>query len=145
MQKKAELEYGQLKEFFSVYVARFMNVDRLPPESHPMACLATLEKRSKALARRGLRQAVNDCVEMLSDFDRETVDKFDAELRSLGIVTFSEVRRQYSKNYAKIVKRGRIKNDDEFYLLQNVLNDSTEKTPEERKLLEELISAYEGA
>jgi hypothetical protein len=43
------------------------------------------------------------------------------------------------------MKRGQIRNETEFYLLRNVLDDPTEKTPEEREFLEKLISDYEGA
>ena len=43
------------------------------------------------------------------------------------------------------MKRGQIKNETEYYLVRNVLYDPTEKAPEERKLLEELISDYEAA
>jgi hypothetical protein len=55
------------------------------------------------------------------------------------------LRRRYSKGYAKIVKRARIKNETEYYLVRNVLDDPTEKTPEERELLEKMLSGYEAA
>ena len=69
----------------------------------------------------------------------------DSELRSRGLITLAELRRRYSKDYKKIITRGRIKNETEYYLLRNVLDDPTEKTPEEREMLEKLISDYEGA
>jgi hypothetical protein len=78
-------------------------------------------------------------------FDREEVEKFDSQLRSRGIVTLSELRRRYSKSYAKIMKRGRIKNETEYHLIRNVLHDPTEKTAEEREFLAKLISDYETA
>ena len=97
------------------------------------------------MALNGLRQAINDCMEMSLHFDHAEVEKLDSQLRSSGIITLSELRRRYSKSYAKIMKRGQIKNETEYYLVRNVLYDPTEKAPEERKLLEELISDYEAA
>ena len=78
-------------------------------------------------------------------FNHAEVESLDSELRKRGVVTLSELRRRYSKSYAKIIKRGQLKNETEYYLLRNVLFDPTEKTPDERKLLEKLISDYEGA
>jgi hypothetical protein len=144
MQKDAKLEYERMKDFFSFYVERYFNLAGLPPEKRPIAVLEVLEKRSMKLAFNGLRQAVNDCMEMSSHLSREEVENLDSLLRGRGIVTLSEMRRRYSKDYAKIMKRERIKNETEYYLLRNVLNDPTEKTPEERGLLEKLISDYEA-
>ena len=67
------------------------------------------------MAFNGLRQAINDCVEMSLHFDHAEVEKLDSQLRSRGIVTLSELRRRYSKSYAKIMKRGQIKSDTEYY------------------------------
>ena len=120
-------------------------VEGLPPEKQPIASLEALEQKSKKMALNGLRQAINDCVEMSSRFDPAEVQKLDSQLRSHGTVTLSELRRRYSKGYAKIVKRARIKNETEYYLVRNVLDDPTEKTPEERELLEKMLSGYEAA
>ena len=144
MQDESELKYAKMKDFLSYYAERYLKAEGLPPDKQPIASLEALEKKSMKMALNGLRQAINDCVEMSLYFDHEEVEKLDSQLRSHGIVTLSELRRRYSKSYAKIVKRGQIKNENEYYLVRNVLHDSTEKSPEERKLLEELISDYEA-
>ena len=145
MQEEAESEYARMKDFLSFFAERYLKADGLSPDQQPVASLEALEKKSMKMASSGLRQAINDCVEMSSHFDHGQVRKLDSQLRSRGIVTLSELRRRYSKDYAKIMKRGRIKNETEYYLVRNVLYDPTEKAPEERKLLEELISDYEAA
>ena len=116
----------------------------LPPEARPIAVLERLEKMGMTVAGRGLRQAINDCVEESLHFDPKEVERLDSELRERGIVTLSELRRRYSKAYARIKKQGRIKNDSEYYLIRNVLDDPTEKTAEERALLAKLAFDYEG-
>jgi hypothetical protein len=104
----------------------------------------SVREKGQEYCRPGLRQAINDCVERSLHFDHAEVESLDIELRKRGVVTLSELRRRYSKSYAKIMKRGRIKNDTEYYLLRNVLFDPTEKTSDECKSLEKLISDYEG-
>ena len=133
-----------MKAFLAFYADRFFNLETLPPDKRPIACLEISEKMGAKTALRGLRMAINDCVERSSRFDRLQVEKLDSELRKLGIVTLSELRRRFSKDYTKIKKRGQIKNDAEYYLVRNVLDDPTEKTAEERRLLEEMINGYEG-
>jgi len=146
MQETTDSEYAEMKAFLAFYVERYhLNLETLPPEKWPIASLEALEKKGMKAALKGLRQAINDCVERSFHFDRAEVERLDSDLRRRGIVTLSELRRRYSKSYAKIMKRGQIKNETEYYLVRNVLYDPTEKAPEERKLLEDLISDYEGA
>jgi hypothetical protein len=137
-------EYERMKAFLSFYSDRYFDLASLPPDKTPIACLETLEKMSRKLAVTGLRQAVNDCVERSQRFGHAEVASLDAELSVQGIVTLSELRRRYSRGYAKIMKRGRINNDGEYYLLRNVLDDPTEKAPDERDQLQKLLSAYAG-
>jgi hypothetical protein len=144
MQKAADSEYATMKAFLSFYTERYSNLENLPPEKRPIACLEILEKMGMKTAMRGLRQAINDCVEESFHFDPKEVEKLDSELRARGIVTLSELRRRYSKAYAKIKKRGQIKNENEYYLIRNVFGDLTEKSPEEWQLLEKMINEYEG-
>ncbi len=144
MRQEPDREYVEMKAFLSLYADRYLNVEGLPPEKRPIANLEALEKKSMKTASNGLRQAINDCVEVSFHLDHKEVAKLDDQLRSRGIVTLSELRRRYSKRYAKIVKQGQIKNDTEYYLIRNVLDDPTTKTAEERELLEKLIANYEG-
>ena len=145
MQDIDRVEYARMKDFLSFYSERYVNKEVVPPEHRPIAMLEAFEKKSLKKAFQGLRMAINDIVEKSFHFDPAKVEKLDSELRSRGMITLSELRRRYSKDYAKIMKRGQIKNETEYYLLRNVLDDPNEKTPEERELLEKLISDYEGA
>ena len=144
MRKEPELEYAKMKEFLSFFTARYLKVEGLPAEKQPIASLEALEKKSLKMALNGLRQAINDCVEMSSRFDHAEVEKLDSQLRSRGIVTLSELRRRFSKKYAKVVERRQIKDETEYYLVRNILDDPTEKSPEEFELLERMLSEYEA-
>ena len=144
MQQESNREYAELKKFLAYFADHFFNVDSLPLERRPIATLEALEKKSMKTAFDGLRQAINDCIEMSFRLDREDVAKLDRQLRTLGIVTLSELRRRYSKKYAGIIERGQIRNDSEYHLIRNVLGDPSTKAVEERELLENLIANYEG-
>jgi hypothetical protein len=143
MKKNAIPDYATMKAFLAFYTERYANLERLPPEAWPIACLERLEGMGKTMAVKGLRLAINDYLDQSLIFDHKEVERLDSELRARGIVTLSELRRHHSKAYARIMKRGRIKNDTEFYLVRNVLDDPAEKTAEERALLEKLVFGYE--
>ena len=92
----------------------------------------------------GLRQAVNDHLEALSDLNPESVAKLDGILRSYGIITLSEMRRRRWGAYKRILKRKTIKSDTEFYLIQGILSDlESGISSEERELLDRLVGNYE--
>jgi hypothetical protein len=145
MPRQPKIEYAQLRKFFEFYVARYSNVSGLPPEAHPVARLALLEGKSKSIARVGLRQAINDCIEESIRLDPADVRKLDIDLQALGIVTLSEVRRQYDARFARIRDRGEIRNETEYYLVRNILLDRAEKTPEEQSLLTKMIDDFESS
>jgi hypothetical protein len=62
------------------------DLERLPPDKRPIACLETLGKMSRKMAVAGLRQAINDCVEMSLRFSHAEVAAIDAELSARGII-----------------------------------------------------------
>lgn len=97
--------YEKLKIFMGLYVDWFFpEVGK--PENHPSILVANLEKESMANARRGVQMAINDIVENSSGWTAEQVAEADARFAAQGTVTLSEIRRRYSKKYAKILKRG---------------------------------------
>jgi hypothetical protein len=130
MPDQAEPDDAQLKEFLSFVALKYRATDRMFPDAQTMA-------------GDGLREAVSDCMDMLRHLTPTEVAKLDSELRLNGIPSLSELRRRYSRDYARAIKRGRIEDESEYYLLRNVLFDPGEKTADEREWLERLISGYE--
>ena len=74
MQNESELEYAKIKDFLSFFAERYLKAEGLPPDKQPIASLETLEKKSMRMAFNGLRQAINDCVEMSLHFDHAEVE-----------------------------------------------------------------------
>jgi hypothetical protein len=130
MQDQADIDDTRLKDFLSFFAAKYRPAEKL------------LSDR-QASTSDGLREAVSDCMDMSLQFTPMEVAKFDSELRLNDIPSLSELRRRYSRAYARVIKRGRIEDETEYYLLRNVLFDPGEKAEGEREQLEKLIADYE--
>jgi len=68
----------------------------------------------------------------------------DFELSKNKVMTLSEVRRKFSKQYQSILKRKKIKNDTEYYLVRGILADGAAGFQEERRLLATMLAEFEG-
>jgi hypothetical protein len=136
-------EYDELRKFFSFYSSRYLPIDKLPPELRPMARLEVLEKRSRRMAREGLRQAINDVIEESRHLDPTVVRTMDVELAAQGLITLSELRRRFSREYARILRRKSISNETEYYLIRGVVDALVSEIPE-RELLYIMIKDYEA-
>jgi hypothetical protein len=102
------------------------------------------ELRAPKTALKGWRMAVNDCIEMSSDWSVNRVISMDAALRNHGIVTLSEMRRRYSRRWAAILRRGRIRGEVEYYLAAALVADTASSlSAKERADLQVLVSDFE--
>jgi hypothetical protein len=141
-EKEAELaELGRFIDWFSSHIKGIP--ERAPHHTHQ--ALQKIEARfgrSKALA--GFRQAVNDVIEMTAHQPPEWVAEFDSACQRAGVLSLSQVRARYWSKYAAVLKRGRIRNDTEFFLVMGLLNDlSSPLTASERASLESMVASYE--
>ena len=63
-----------------------------------------------------------------------------------GVITFSEVSRRYGRTYQRILKRGKIADETECYLVAGVLSDLTAAvSATERAVLQGLYEEFESA
>jgi hypothetical protein len=144
MSPERESEFDALLAYISFFAT---NVLRIGPDDdiHPGRTIERMVStygKSKALA--GLRQAVNDTVEETSNWSAEARTILDAMLRNAGIMTLSEIARRYAARYKRILKRGTIKNETEYYLINGVLTDQGSAMPdEERRRLQDLVDDYD--
>lgn len=137
------MEYEELKNFFAIFVEHFMKSERLAEEKRPIAVLAALEKKSPSKAKKGLQMAVNDCLEMSSDWDKELVSAFDEYLKVHNVVTLTELRIRHSKKFMRIMERGIIRTEVEYYLCKEIADSaSLELTTSESHALDIMLDAY---
>jgi hypothetical protein len=89
--------------------------------------------------------AVNDILEESWNYSSARVAQIDTKFRSKGILQLSELRRRYSRQFRRILKKGKISNDSEYYFVQGILASFTADANEaERRLLEDLSATYEA-
>src|SRR4051794_23721923 len=105
MPKITESEYAPLKAFFVAWEERFPPPATLRPEAHPVAVLESFEKTSMSKARRGLGLALSDTLEMSWDFPPDEIAAIDREFSARGIITLTEMRRRYSRQFRGVLKR----------------------------------------
>ena len=144
MSAEREREYEELRAFVDFYCT---SVKGLGPASpiHPTNVLKEIVLQyGKSKALEGLRQATNDILEEMSDRPMNAVAAVDSSLQSLGIVTISELRRRYASSYKRVVKRGFIRTQTEYYLVNGIVVDLTSAvTDSERSELQRFLEAYE--
>lgn len=146
MPKIVEPQYADLKKFFIAWRDEFPPHSMLPPEHHPVAALNAMEQRSRSRALVGLGMAINDIIEESWKLSPDRVAQIDTKFRANGILQLSELRRRYSRQFRRILKRGKIANDIEYYLVQGILASFTaDASEDERRRLEGFLTAYGSA
>jgi hypothetical protein len=149
MSPEREKEFEELLAFLDFHHAIFTKPKLPPGMPVGLSLRGEVERiareygRSKALE--GTRQAVNDVIEELTDLTAEGVELLDQALRDGGLQTLSEMRRRYSALYRKVVRRGKINSETEYYLVNGlVVDQGSALTSQERIVLQGMVSAYEG-
>lgn len=145
--KLSDAEYEDLKRFFIRYVDWFIPAHQKSenPAHQPMIFLDNLERKSVSLAKKGLQMAVNDMVEMTTDWSPEQVAAADAKFATQGALTLSEIRRRYSKKYLQTLKRGEIRSATEYYLLKGILDGGgIEAGATEGRQIEVMLAEFEN-
>jgi hypothetical protein len=120
--KLSDDEYEGLKKFLGLFYDWFEAKPGHPPEIHPLAVAADIEKKSRSNAKRGLVMAIGDLVEMSSDWTPERVSAADMRFIENGSPSLSEVRARYSRRYLQILKRGAIRSLEDYYLAKGILD-----------------------
>lgn len=130
-----------LRKFFATAVWQIDTAS----EVHPANVIEGIVQQfgtSKALA--GLRQAANDTIGETSHWNSEARAVVDEACRAAGVVTLSEITRRYSASYMRIVKRGFIKSETEYYVVNGILLDQGSAiSDDERRLLQRMTEAFE--
>ena len=132
-------EYERMRSWLAYMVPIVFSSDLLSPDTDPAAVLDRLASKSLAKARTGLAIAVGDIVEFASVWPAADVEKCNRELSEKGLPTLTEVQARFSKMVQRVVRRGRIKSDEEFYTLRNAV----EQPGADTATLWSLLDAYE--
>ncbi len=141
------MEYDELKRFL-VTVARFRDERYAAPVSiltSLQGVLAAAEGRGSRVPVGALRQAAHDQVSWFRSMPRESIREADAYLRDRGAITITVMMAEVGRMVLKVLKRGRIRDDEEFYVLTELLNDvSSGLVGRDRERAGKLVSDYES-
>ena len=133
-------EYERMRSWFSFMVPKVFSSDLLTSDTDPVAVLDRMAAKTPARARSGLGMAIGDVLDFTSDWSANEVAMCDLKLSQVGLPTLSEMRARFSKLVQRVVRRGRIKSDEEFYALRN----AAEQPGTDTATLWPLLERYEG-
>lgn len=144
MTPERENEFNELLGYIGFFATIVWRIDAAS-STHPAKVIEGIVQqfgKSKALV--GLRQAANDTIEETSNWTSEARTVADDGFRAAGVVTVSEIIRRYSASYKRIVKRGFIKNESEYYVINAILvNQGSAISNDERACLQRLTEVFE--
>ena len=118
---------------------------RLPPQlrqkADPMAEVAKAEQISKSKAVRSLSAAIKDTVAMTDKYTAADVQAIDVSFESVSLPSLTSVRAMVVSKLDKIIKRGLISSEDEFYGLKSL--EDCAISDEIKAKVQRLLGAYE--
>jgi hypothetical protein len=117
---------------------------RVAPTMERFAKEAAGKKRKP---RSALRIALQDLLEWSRSLTPEQRIHADSWLRDKGLPTLSAMSSEIWQTIPKLLERGRIRTDVEYYLLIERLNDFSDSglTEEQRERLSQMVISYESA
>jgi hypothetical protein len=111
-------EFQRMRDWFA-YVSQRAFPAELIAKAQPIAHVDQLAERSPSKAREGLSMGINDVIEMTDNWSVQDVQATDAELAAKGLPTLTEMRVRFSKSVGRVIRRGRINDEVEYYAVRN--------------------------
>ncbi len=138
----SEENYSQLKQCFEVIAPLLMPDIGLPVERQPLTILADLEKSSPAMARSALSMGISDLIQMSFDLPCSRILEIDQKLAQEDLLTLTALRSIFSDKLNKLIKKGKISNDVEYFLLKDVF-DSKGGVELDSSKVQNMLQLYE--
>jgi len=144
MTPERESEYNELLGYIGFFATAVWQIDSASAVHPANVINGIVNQFGKSKALVGLRQAANDTVEETTHWNSEARAVVDEACRAAGVVTLSEITRRYSARYKRILKRGFIKNETEFHVINAILIDQGAAISDyERTCLQTITEAFE--
>ena len=111
----------------------------------PIQALVQFELKSKAAAKKSLIMGLSDILTWISHAPMDLKENINNELLLNKLPGLGKLNAELKDVVSKVVKRGRIKNLDEYYLVKEMLDDvDSDISMEDRTKLNELFGAFEN-
>jgi hypothetical protein len=105
------------------------------------------EQRAFAQARAEVRMVLQDLLEWSRDFGPGFAKAIDPHFAAAGLPTVSQMQREVWKTIPKVLTRGRIRTEAEYYLLIERLNDVSDTdglSQAERDQISQMVADFEA-
>ena len=132
--------YELMRSWFARVVSEALPASTRTAENDPVHCLDIMAARWPAKARSGLAMAIGDMIELTDDCSADRVATIDDALAQEDLPTLTQMRLQFSKVIRRVVGRGSIRNDVEYYAVRNVVELAP---PDDQEAMWKLLAAYE--
>lgn len=94
-------------------------------DTSPIAILNKWEASSMSLARKGLQSGLNDCLSTFSHWPKEMLADVNSELERNHLPNVGTLSELIQKTINQVLKTGKIKSIDQYYIVKEVLDDTT--------------------
>lgn len=138
--------YNYYREIYSVIWTHYSKL--LPPEilqnGSPIDLLDKWEMKSKSIARKGLKESLRDTLSSIHEMPAELLNQINIDLLNRNLPGIQSLLGLVKDTVIKVLKRGRVKNIDEFYIIKEIVIDQTSTiTDNERLLLDKYMTEFE--
>jgi len=140
--KNYEFYKGVFKVIWE-YQSKYIKIDP-DAEFSPLNVLQNWEKQNDSLARRGLKEGLRDSLIWLKEFPNELKTELNKDLISNNFPSINILTSKIKNIPKKVLKKGKIKSMDEYYVVKEVLDDiDYEITEIERTELNKIFIEFE--
>ena len=116
----------------------------MDPDDSPRNVLERWEKEDMNIAIRSLREGLRDQIIWLSDWPDSLKKELEQQFKQNNLPSLKTLIAQVKDLPKKVIKKGQIKNLDEYYIIKEVLDDlESGLTNEDRETLNTIFSAFE--
>jgi uncharacterized protein with von Willebrand factor type A (vWA) domain len=137
-------QYKQIDRILWGFQAKALGIDP-NVEYSPVKVLEEWEKKSKSLAKQGLKEGLRDSLMNIMESSTAVKQKINDELLKNGLPNLNSLFSIIKSIPNKVLKRGRIKDMDEYYIIKEIIVDLTYDIPEaDRTELEKLFWDFEN-
>ncbi len=119
--KITEENYAYYKKIIEIF---YNNIHpNIKWEYSPMNVLDRWEKENMSLAKRGLQEGFRDVVSQIKEMPKEMIESIDIELKNNDFPGIRKLQGLVKDTISKVLKRGKIRTLDEFYIIKEMVVD----------------------
>jgi hypothetical protein len=136
-------DYKKVFEIFWTHHAKYFDPEIVKNHS-PIEALNEFERQSKANGKRALREGLRDLISQLKHYPAHLLEGIETDLAKNNLPNTRFLFGAFLNTAAKVIKRKKINNLDEFYTIKELVVDLTSDiTEQERDLLDKYLFQFE--